>query len=152
METHPTSNHEVAGSIPWPPSVGWGSGVAMSCGVGCRHSSDLALQWLWHSLAAVAPIGSLAQGTSICHGCNPKKQKKERKKERKRYSHCGNSLTVSDKIRHITIIRPNNCTYGHLSQRKKNLLSHKDLYSYVHSSFIRDSLKLETTQMFSNDS
>ena len=30
----------------------------MSCGVGCRHSSDPALLWLW--LAAVAPIRPLA--------------------------------------------------------------------------------------------
>ena len=36
--TNPTGNHEVAGSIPC--SVGWGSGVAVSCGVGCRHGSD----------------------------------------------------------------------------------------------------------------
>ena len=25
------------GFDPWPYSVGWGSGVAMSCGVGCRR-------------------------------------------------------------------------------------------------------------------
>ena len=30
----------------WPPSVGWGSGVAVSCGVGCRCGCDLALLWL----------------------------------------------------------------------------------------------------------
>ena len=28
----------------------------MSCGVGCRHSSDLALLWLWCKPAAVALI------------------------------------------------------------------------------------------------
>ena len=32
----------------------------MSCGGGHRHGSDLALLWLWHRLAAVAPIGPLA--------------------------------------------------------------------------------------------
>ena len=32
----------------------------MSCGVGCRHGSDLALLWLWHRLAAIAPIQPLA--------------------------------------------------------------------------------------------
>ena len=33
----------------------------MSCGVGCRHGSDLALLWFWHNrLAAVAPIRPLA--------------------------------------------------------------------------------------------
>ena len=32
----------------------------MSCGVDCRHVSDLALLWLWCKLAATAPIRSLA--------------------------------------------------------------------------------------------
>ena len=32
----------------------------MSCGVGCRRSSDLVLLWLWHRLAATALIGPLA--------------------------------------------------------------------------------------------
>ena len=31
----------------------------MSCGVGLRHVSDLALLWLWHQPAAVAPIRPL---------------------------------------------------------------------------------------------
>ena len=38
---------------PWPHSVGWGSNVAMSCGVGRRHGSDLAWLWLWHRLASL---------------------------------------------------------------------------------------------------
>ena len=40
---NPTRNHEVAGFGPWPCSVGWGSGVAVSCGVGHRCSSDPAV-------------------------------------------------------------------------------------------------------------
>ena len=32
----------------------------MSCGIGCRCGSDLALLQLWCSLAAIAPIGPLA--------------------------------------------------------------------------------------------
>ena len=32
----------------------------MSCGVVCRHGSDLALLWLWHRLAAIVQIQSLA--------------------------------------------------------------------------------------------
>ena len=48
------------GFDPWPRSVGWGSSVAVSCGVGCRLSWDLALLWLWGRLAATAPIGPLA--------------------------------------------------------------------------------------------
>ena len=32
----------------------------MSCGVGRRLGLDLVLLWLWHRLAAAAPIGPLA--------------------------------------------------------------------------------------------
>ena len=41
-------------------SVGWGSPVAVSCGVGCRYGLEPALQWLWHKPAAVALIQPLA--------------------------------------------------------------------------------------------
>ena len=40
--------------------MGYGSGVAVSCGVGCRCGSDPALLWLWHMAVATAPIGPLA--------------------------------------------------------------------------------------------
>ena len=49
--TNPTRNHEVAGSVP---------GIAVSCGVGHRCSSDPALLWLWCRPGAAAPIGPLA--------------------------------------------------------------------------------------------
>ena len=42
------------------PSLGQGSGVAMSCGVGHRRSLDPALLRLWHRLAATAHFGPLA--------------------------------------------------------------------------------------------
>ena len=43
---------------PCPHSVGWGYGVAMSCGVVCRPGLDPTL--LWHRWAAVALIAPLA--------------------------------------------------------------------------------------------
>ena len=41
---------------PWPCSVGRGSGVAVSCGVGRRCGLDPTLLWLWCRLEATAPI------------------------------------------------------------------------------------------------
>ena len=52
---NPTRNHEVVSLIPglaqWVKDL-----AAVSCGVGRRCSSDLALLWPWHRPAAVAPI------------------------------------------------------------------------------------------------
>ena len=46
----------------WPLVLlnGLSSGIAMSCGVGHRHGLDPTLLWLWHRLAAIAPIWPLA--------------------------------------------------------------------------------------------
>ena len=43
-----------------PHSLGRGSGVAVSFGGGHRHGLDPVLLWLWHRLAATAPIWLLA--------------------------------------------------------------------------------------------
>ena len=48
------------GFDPWSYSVGLGSGVAVSCGVGRRRGSDSVLLWLWCRPVAVAPIRPLA--------------------------------------------------------------------------------------------
>ena len=53
------------------------SGITVSCGVGHKHGSDLALLLLWHRLAAIALIQPLAWELPYCHGCGPKKQKKK---------------------------------------------------------------------------
>ena len=63
----------------------------MSCGVGHRLGSDLALLWLWHRLAAVAQIRPLAWETSICCGYGPKKTKRQ-KKERKKQTNNGAAM------------------------------------------------------------
>ena len=50
----------ISGHEPCSCSVGLGSIVAMSCGVGHRRGLDLALLWLWCRPAAAALIQPLA--------------------------------------------------------------------------------------------
>ena len=58
----------------------------MSCGVGQRRDSDLALLWLWCRPAASAPIQPLAWEPPNAMAVAPKRQKKKkkRKKEKKK--------------------------------------------------------------------
>ena len=73
-----------SGIDPCPCSVGWWSGIAMSCGVGCRRGSDLALLWLWCRLAATALIRPLAWEPPICHGRGPRNGKKKKDKKKRK--------------------------------------------------------------------
>ena len=52
----------------------------MTCGVGLRHSLDLALLWLWHGLAAVALIRPLTWEPLYAMGETLKRQKSQKKK------------------------------------------------------------------------
>ena len=56
--------------------------MAVSCGVGCRRSSDPALLWLWCRPAAAAPIPSLASELPYATGAALKNQKKNKRKEK----------------------------------------------------------------------
>ena len=51
----------------------------MSCGVGCRHSSDSALLWLWGRPAARAPIRPLAWESPYATGAALEKAKTNKK-------------------------------------------------------------------------
>ena len=48
---------------------------AMSCGIGCRHGSDLVLLWLWCRPVAIAPIQPLARESPYAVGVALKQQK-----------------------------------------------------------------------------
>ena len=57
----------------------------MSCGVGCRLVSDLALLWLWLWCRPVVTSDlTPSLGTSICRRCGPKKERKKKRKEGRR--------------------------------------------------------------------
>ena len=79
VETNLTGIHEDADFDPWPFSVGRGSGVAVSCGVGHRWSLDLALLWLWQSLAAKALIQPLVWKLPYATGMALKRKAKKKK-------------------------------------------------------------------------
>ena len=82
-----TRIHDDVGLIPSLAQRVKGSSVAMSCGVGHRHGSHLALLWLWYRLAETALIQPLAWELpySLIVGLKrPKKKIKKRKKHRQR--------------------------------------------------------------------
>ena len=60
VETNLTRNHEVVDLIPGLAQWVKDLVLPVSCGVGCKRSSDLALLWLWQRPAAVALIQPLA--------------------------------------------------------------------------------------------
>ena len=61
--------------------MGYGSGIAMSCGAGHRCRSDLVSLWLWHRLAATAPIRPLAWEPPYASGAALEKTKRQTNKQ-----------------------------------------------------------------------
>ena len=68
-------------------------GIAVSCGVGHRLSSDLVLLWLWYRAAAVAPFRPLAWEPPYAAGVALKRPKK--KKNLWLYSAYGSSQALN---------------------------------------------------------
>ena len=58
-------------------------GVAVSCGVGCRHGSDPALLRLWRRPVATAPIRPLAWEPPYAVGAAQEKAKRQQQKLKK---------------------------------------------------------------------
>ena len=83
--TNPTKNHEVAGSVPGLAQWVKGSGVAVTFGVGCRHSLDPALLWLWRRLVATALIRPLAWEPPHASGAALEKTKRQKKKKERKH-------------------------------------------------------------------
>ena len=57
--------------------MGYGSGVAISCGIGRRRGSDPGWLWLWCGPAAVALTGPLAGEPPYAPSVALKKEKKK---------------------------------------------------------------------------
>jgi len=70
----------------------------VSCGVGHRRGSDPALLWLWHRLAATAPIRPLAWETPYALGASQEMAKRQKKKKQ-------NKTKKHHKIPHLTPVR-----------------------------------------------
>ena len=71
-----TRNHEVAGLIPGLAQWVKDLALTMSCGVGRRQGLDPMSLWLWHRLAATAPIRPLPWEPPYASGAALKRQKK----------------------------------------------------------------------------
>ena len=56
----------------------------MSCGIGHRYISDLALWWLWHWQVATVLTGPLAWEPPYVMGIALRRQKKKKKKKKKK--------------------------------------------------------------------
>ena len=76
-----TSIHKDVGSIPGLAQWVQGPVVAVTCGVGHRCGSDMALLWLilWCTPAAAGPSQPLAGEISYARGAALKRKKKNRK-------------------------------------------------------------------------
>ena len=81
-------------------SVGQGSGITMSCGVGSRCVSDAALLWLWCRVADTAPIRPLAWELPYAESAALKSKKKntpnKQKKQTKNQKTCKNNDAIHD--------------------------------------------------------
>ena len=75
---NPTTIHEDVGSIPGLTLQVKDLGIAMSCGIGHRFSSDPMLLWLGCRPAAAPPIEPLAWEFPNAAGVALKRQKKKK--------------------------------------------------------------------------
>ena len=102
----------------------------MSCGVGGRLGSDLALPWLWYRLAAVALIGPLAWELPYAAGAALKGQKtnKPKKEFQKTESSCVKIILNNIQSKHYSKFRKFILFVGKKNKRCIPVLLQRSLY------------------------
>ena len=79
----------------------------MSCGVGRRRGSDLALLWLWCRLAATAPIRPLAWEPPYAVETAQEKAKRQKDKKKRWKTHLSNNYNLSCCVTSGVFVRAN---------------------------------------------
>ena len=108
--------------------VGYISDTAMSCGVGCTRSLDLALVWLWRRSAATARIWPLAWEPLYAASTALKRWKKKKRKKRK--LKIGNEKQIGWKIKILFVVLKTVCKLGSPKMVLKSVLTHHVLTSW----------------------
>ena len=62
--------------------MGWGSGLAMGCGVGQKRGSNPELLWLWRRPVATAQIRPLAWEAPYAAGAALEQAKRQKQKKK----------------------------------------------------------------------
>ena len=98
----------------------------MSCGVGRRHGSDLALLWLWGRPVATAPIRHLAWEPPYIAGAALKKDKRQKTKKKKKKKDSLSSSGAWAVFGLIPLPRSTSTLRGNWAQMEVNVVMGRD--------------------------
>ena len=96
-------------------------GIAVNCGVGCRHGLDPVLLWLWCRPVARAPIGPLAWEPPYAAGAAQEMAKSQKAKKKKKQKKPGRSSHRGSAVANLTSIYEDEDLIPGLAQQVKDL-------------------------------